>query len=132
KLYQFPSTYGTSFVNTYRVDATVDGSLFLPLVDSIRVIRRATATVEIDAYGTVKTPYNSYESLRQKTETFNADSLYALYLGSWYPLAADTSYDLQFQWLAAETKGNAVTIYMDPVNGVVSSIEYFVDIDNAN
>ena len=132
KLYQFPATYGTSFVSTYGVDATVDGRLFLPLVDSIRVIRQARVSVEIDAYGTVKTPFNSYEALRQRTETFNTDSLYALYLGSWLPLTTDTSRDLQYQWLAAETKGNAVTVYLDPATGTINSIEYFVDIDNAN
>ena len=114
------------------MDATLDGSI-LPIggADSVRVIRHATATVEIDAYGTVKTPFNSYESLRQKTETTNIDSAFVLFLGNWALLLADSSQSIQYQWLTAETKGDAVNISVDPETGLIIDVEYFLDIENA-
>lgn len=132
KLYQFPSTFGTSFTNFYSVDAAVDGALVVNGVDSVRLIRRATATVTIDAYGTVKTPFNNFEALRQKTETVNADSIYAQILGIWIPFTADTSISLQYQWLSAEAKGNTVSISLDEETGGISNIEFFLDVDNAS
>ncbi|PHN04414.1 PKD domain-containing protein [Flavilitoribacter nigricans] len=132
KLYDFPTTYGTAFTNFYSVDATVDGSLVLPGVDSIRLIRRATATVEVDGYGTVKTPYNNYEALRQRIETINADSIYAQVFGSWIPFLADTSVTVQYQWISAESKGSTVSINLDVVTGEIENVEFFLDVDNAS
>lgn len=132
KLYQFPATYGTTFTNFYAVDAQVDGNFIFPGVDSVRAVRRAHATVEIDGYGTVRTPFNSYESLRQKTETQNFDSLYVKYFGAWLPFAADTSISVQYEWLTAESKGTAVTVHIDPETGGIDNIEFFLDVDNAS
>lgn len=132
KLFQFPTTFGTSFTNFYSVRAEVDGALFSNDVDSVRAIRRATATVEVDGYGTVKTPYNNYEALRQRTETVNADSIYVKFFGLWVPFTADTSISVQYQWLAAESKGNLVTAFLDDETGMINSVEFFLDVDNAN
>lgn len=132
KLYEFPSTYGTTFTTHFSVDATVDGSIFFQGVDSVRLIRRSTAQVMIDGYGTVKTPYNSYDALRQRTETLNADSIFILYFGSWTPFTVDTSMSIEYQWLTAEAKGNVATAYMDEASGLVESVEFFLDVQNAN
>ncbi|MCB0633346.1 MAG: PKD domain-containing protein [Saprospiraceae bacterium] len=132
KLYQFPSTYGTSFTSFYSVDATVDGSIFLEYIDSIRLVRRTSGIVEIDAFGTIKTPYNNYDALRQRTKTTNYDSVYVQYLGLWVPFGADTSTNIEYQWLTAEAKGSVVTAYIDEATGQVSSIEFFLDVQNAN
>ena len=132
KLFEFPTAYGNSFSNYYSVDATVDGSLILPGVDSFRVIRRANATVTVDGYGTVKTPYNNFDALRQKTETINTDSVYAKVFGSWISFLADTSIVVQYQWLSSETKGEVVTVYFDSNTGMISNVEFFLDVDNAS
>lgn len=132
KLFEFPATYGTEFINTYAVDATVAGALIDPSLDSVRLVRRATATVVIDAYGTVKTPLNNYETLRQRTETVNADSIYVRFFGNWFPFLADTSVSLQYDWLTAESKGRAVTVYVDAETGIPENAEFFLDVDNAS
>lgn len=132
KLFSFPITYQDSFTNFYSADVTVDGSVIIPGVDSIRLIRRAVATVTVDSYGTVKTPFNNYETLRQKTETVNMDSIYAQIFGSWRPFTADTSIDLRYEWLSAESKGAVVTAYVDRETGIAETIEFFLDVDNAS
>lgn len=132
KLFQFPATYGTAFTNTYSAQGAVDGSLIQPGIDSVRAVRRATATVTIDAYGTVKTPYNNYEALRQKIETVNADSIYTKIFGIWIPFIADTSTTVEYQWLSAEAKGSTVSVTLDGDTGEIINLEFFLDVDNAS
>lgn len=132
KLYQFPSTYGTSFTNTYVIDATVDGTTFFPTADSVRFVRRATVNATIDAYGTVKTPFNNYEALRQQIETESVDSAFAKVFGNWVNVYTNSSVSVQYQWLSAEAKGNTVSVTLDGATGAVTSIEFFLDVDNAS
>lgn len=130
QLYTFPTSYDTAFTSYYEVRVAVP-DVFTNLFDSIRLVRRSIANVHVDAYGVIKTRVNSYQSLRQRIEIVNSDSLYGAIGDSWIPLVPDTSIELQYQWLAAETKGNVLTMNFDEDTGLPSSIEYFLEVRNA-
>jgi len=107
-LYAFPTTFGTTYSDTYGFSVTVDGSDFD--VDSIRVQLEATQTVDTDAYGTLITPEGSAQALRQRIVTVAETTLFALFFGTWLPLENSTDTTITYQWLTAEAKGQALTV----------------------
>lgn len=87
----FPSTMGTNFTGNYVFDQKlyvgVDTSITLigpPIVvklDSIRIVRYTSVSVDFDAYGTLKLASNgTRDALRSKNVTTNNDTTF-IYMG---------------------------------------------------
>lgn len=81
----FPATFGQQFTETVRT------AIQLPLgfpFDSIRVTTMNFRTVKIDAYGTMKTPAATFNSLRVREQVVSLDTTYALTPIGWIVLNA--------------------------------------------
>lgn len=75
----FPATYESAFQDTSIIDAKIlapPGLIPIPGVDSIRFKRYTTISSEIDGYGNVVTPLQTYAALRQKNIEHNTDSVW--------------------------------------------------------
>jgi len=111
-LFQFPTTYGNNFTDTYGYDVITDGSSFSSLIDSIRLKHLGTVFDTVDGWGTTITPIGSYNTLRVKRVEYALDSIWtkAPDLGFPFPPPPWTFYDAFqdtdrfFSWLALEGK----------------------------
>ncbi len=89
-IFVFPSTYLSSYIDTSIINVTMEAPPALvaqsPIpIDSIHFVRSSEITSEIDGWGTVITPLQSYSALRQRNVEHNIDSIfiYAALLGGW-------------------------------------------------
>jgi len=89
-IFVFPSTYLSSYIDTAIIDVRMVAPPALvaqsPIpIDSIHFVRSSEITSEIDGWGTVITPLQSYSALRQRNVEHNIDSIfiYASLLGGW-------------------------------------------------
>jgi len=72
KMFQFPSTMGTKFVdsiNNYIDMLAADIGIEIPFVDSVRIIYVVKNVSEIDAYGNLILDAGTFSSLRQVIQT---------------------------------------------------------------
>jgi len=89
-IFNFPSAYLTSYNDTSIIDVSMEAPPALvaqsPIpIDSIRFKRYSEIQSEIDGWGNVITPLQTYEALRQRNVEHNIDSIwiYAPLLGGW-------------------------------------------------
>ena len=86
-LYQFPMTAG------YTHTGYADLSFTLPDVAHITVER--TRISEVDGWGTLTTPYGTFQTIRLKSQVFEYDSIYIDTLG--VPLVFNREY-IEYKW----------------------------------
>jgi hypothetical protein len=89
-IFVFPANYQDSYNDTSIIDVSMEAPPALvaqsPIpIDSIRFKRYSEIQSEIDGWGTVITPLQSYDGLRQRNVEHNIDSIwiYAPLLGGW-------------------------------------------------
>lgn len=80
-IFVFPSTYLSSYSDTSTIDVKLEAPPALvaqsPIpIDSIRFKRFSAIESEIDGWGTVITPLQSYSALRQRNVEHNIDSIW--------------------------------------------------------
>ncbi len=76
---EWPSTNGTTFIDTSGYDVTVSTAplgLPVPNVDSLRMVHNSYATSNIDAYGNIDIPGGSYAAIRQLYTENTIDSIF--------------------------------------------------------
>lgn len=100
-VYPFPLNYNTTASQSYvQHQLNVNGS---PAPnDSVKIIYYRTLDLIVDGWGTLKTPYNTYTTLRVKSINSNLDSTFNHKVGgSWSLGQVNKKYiDTAFVWLA--------------------------------
>lgn len=86
RLISFPSTYETEFFNTYTFDLTLDGSAFG--VDSVVANNQTDKTSIFDAWGTVTTPFGTFDVIRQYVYESSSTDINAYLSG--FPVFSET------------------------------------------
>lgn len=137
----FPSSYGTTFLDTAITKTTVSGAAVgQPLADSIKVESVTFIDSDFDASGTLTTPYGIFSTIRQnlrretKTETYAKGAL----TGGVYTLVSselDTAYSHQYWSDNAAAKFPLVTYDLDKngnLTGSVSWIMRMVELNNTS
>lgn len=109
-LYTFPMNYG-------NVDSC-ESSLELDLPDLIYLSMEAERKNTVDGWGTLVTPFGSYETLRLKSEVSQYDSIYidSLNIGVGIPRNF-----IQYKWMA---NGMGVPLLQIDVEGLIVTVNY--------
>lgn len=82
KIFEFPSTFNDNFtdLSTYpglsvEMGIDIDSTGPLPMIDSIQILIRFNRKVDIDGWGTLKTPLGTYETLRHNSRNITSQVL---------------------------------------------------------
>lgn len=121
KRYDFPVQYGNSFSS--RGYTFID---FNPILDAKWVQHRNRIST-VDGYGSITTPFGTFNALRIKHEIKETDSIfYVLPIigGIWIPLSLPTTYE--YEWWTTNQKEPILKITTNAFanNQTVSAIEY--------
>jgi hypothetical protein len=108
--YAFPLTISSSWNSTSSVDINIPG------LASYYTTR--TRTNIVDGWGTVITPWGSFQTIRVKSHLIEFDSIYIDTLGTGIPIVRDIT---QFKWLA---KGKGIPVLQINQEGQASTAIY--------
>lgn len=119
--YDFPLNIGNT--HSSRGYTSVD---FNPIYDA-KWNQHRTRTTTVDGYGSITTPFGTFDVLRIKHDIDEVDSLYAVlpFLGgTWIPLDVPASHE--YEWWANNQKEPVLRFKTTEIigNEVVTSIEY--------
>lgn len=103
KVYQFPLTYGRTDTSSYDVTISVPGTATIHEI--------GTRINTVDGWGTVITPYDTFQCIRLKSVTNEIDSITITLLGFTIPTPRTTT---TYKWLA-----NGVIIPVLEVSGAI-------------
>lgn len=129
----FPSTYGTSFVDTAVFDTIVSCAAFGQgsLCDSARLRRQLISTSVFDAYGELHTSGGSYDNtIRQYLREDNQDRVWVkLPFIGWQttPFYSADSTEYNYLWYAEDEKWPVLSAVADGLEGDIISVEFQVD-----
>jgi len=107
-IYRFPMNYGN--IHTTRSDYTVS----LPGV--LTSVYSQTRTTTIDGWGTLTTPYGTFDVLRSKSEVLGNDSIYADSLG--FGVNIPRSKRTEYKWIAKNEDVPILQINTSTVFGI--------------
>jgi len=120
-LYQFPMNYGNTG-NSYA-------DYSMGLEDFGYISKEVTRSNTVDGWGTLTTPYGTFEVLRLKSEVIEFDSIYLDSLGIGLPIYREYT---EYSWLAKNQKipllqitssfGGVLVTYVDSVRSTPSAI----------
>jgi Secretion system C-terminal sorting domain len=80
---RFPATYGDEYTEIIKRTIQIPGSLIGFPVDSVRLVTTVSRQVNIDAFGSMKTPNNTYDCLRSTEVDVSIDSTFIQFAGFW-------------------------------------------------
>lgn len=125
ELIRFPANYNDSYTTTTSQYFSVLGSEVGSPLDSIVSISSTDKTVDIDGWGSVTTPYGTFEALRMNEMSIKTDSSWAYSFGiqTLVNNSIDTSYSLVFWSNNPGTKFPLVELDLDS-GGNVLSVEW--------
>jgi len=114
-IYTFPLTFGTTNVSPsgYTIDLTSTIGIYYSVVKE--------RSNEVDGWGTVTTPYGTFDAIRVKSTIVEVDSVYIDSLGFGFATPPITT--IEYKWLSPG-KGIPVLQINTGVGGVVSGITY--------
>jgi hypothetical protein len=100
KAMQWPSSYGTNYADNYVINGKCKFDRFGNTVDSIRIKNTIASVCNIDAWGTMTTPLNTFPTLRQKRSINEIDSTWAHLISpsSWVYLGDSTFTKDSYTW----------------------------------
>ncbi len=119
KLLPAPANYGSSFDNDFGFTIFLDGAIFG--VDSVQIRERGSQLAEIDAYGSLKIPSGTYETLRQRVVTITIDSVFIQFFGNWIPFTAAADTTITYEWWAKEGRGRVLSLEYDAAGNALSA-----------
>ncbi len=106
EIYQFPMTYGQAFESTANLEIGVPEFGYL-LVDRAR-------QNEVDGWGTITTPFGTFDVLRYKSVVSEYDSIYVESTGEGNAIQRDYT---EYHWLANGTGLPVLLVQMDAAIG---------------
>ncbi len=114
-IYNFPLTYNSTNVSPsgYTIDLTSTLGIYYSVIKE-----RSNLT---DGWGSVTTPYGTFDALRVKSTIVEVDSFYVDSLGFGFATPPITT--IEYKWLAAG-KGVPILQINTSVGGIVSGITY--------
>jgi len=126
-----PTTYGTAFSDDFRLQLTIDGSLFN--ADSIRIIQNGQVEAEADAFGTLTLPFGTYETVRLRSEIITNDTISALVFGNYIPFSTPTDTIITYEWWAKDGLGAILSVTTDTEGNPLSAnyLHHFSDTTQA-
>jgi hypothetical protein len=127
-LFNFPTTYNSSFTNNYFTDAKFHyGQQISGLtIDSIHQRSSVEKTVLVDAWGTLTTPLGGpYNVLRVKEVKKTKDTVMAYFFGDWnsIPGGIDSTEATTYYWWANSIGTALVTANVD-TSGATTNIQW--------
>lgn len=126
KIMVWPSTYNTSFNDSIVLDETFDGSMFG--ADSVRVKSTILKNVVVDAWGSLITPLDTFNTLRVFHWAESTDSawIYSAMGGGWMLIdnSVDTSYTYNWWTNDANIGFPLVEMDYDPATSSVLGISW--------
>jgi hypothetical protein len=124
---KFPASYNNSYNETNKTTIVLPGTAVGLPVDSLRLVSNIKRSVSIDAYGTMKLPSGSYESLRIKETSITTDSTYAFFFGVWLLIDSSPKPDTTetYNWWAKQNGlGFPVVTINITSSGTFSSVSW--------
>lgn len=120
RLISFPSTYQTEFFNTYNTDLTLDGTAFG--VDSVVANSTTDKTSNFDAWGTLTTPFGTFDVIRQYVYESSTTEINAYAFGiSVFNETQEEETHTYYFWTDNSSVRYAVLEYTyDPITDVVT------------
>ncbi len=111
KTFKIPSNYEDTYENNYNFSFTIDGSGFG--VDSLRLVRTNIENNEIDAWGSLKMPFGTFDVLRIKKEVLIIDSIWIQVFGIEQFLQATANSSFVYNFVSKESKGSLASVTLD-------------------
>lgn len=128
-MYEFPLAYNDNMSDNYAVELETDGSSFG--VYKIKFKRSGTVEDTVDGYGTLKTPYGTYEALRVKRHEVAIDSVFIKYVSDLEPwsLFYDSNAPMiTYSWLTKEEKLPTVEMTMNATGDTAATFVFSTSI----
>jgi len=128
----FPGIYGNIDGGVSTGKSHSIAVVAIPGVDSARGTAYIKYADTIDAWGTLTTPFGSFNTLRQKHYELDIDSIYVLSIfGTW----SYSGYDLrtknyQYRWYTNGIGDMLITMQMDTNNANVKSVKWYDGVPN--
>ncbi len=128
----FPSSFGTTFLDTARTTTTVSGaSVGQPLADSIRIISVTYIESDFNASGTLTSAFGIFPSIRQDLERRTTSDIYAkgVLTGGVFTLLrteTDTAYSHQYWSDAANAKFPLVSYDVTATGTLTGSVIFTI------
>ena len=117
-LYNFPMQFGNSNISNSGFEINIPSLIYLGIE------KQRTNTV--DGWGTLITPFGSFETLRLKSEIVEHDSIYIDSLGIGFPI--NRSYT-EYKWLGKEQGLPLLTITQE---GLLTTVEFIDSINSGS
>ena len=118
--YHFPMTFGQSYNS--RGYTYLDLSFALPA----QLIQYRQRSSEVDGYGSIATPYGTFDVLRIHHVINELDSIYFEFdgAGQWFELPVPTSHE--YEWWAKDQKGPILRVLTNEILGeeVITEVMY--------
>ena len=124
-IFEFPENYQDTLMDTSKFILEMPNVGGLPPnFDSIRIINTSYTNSNIDAWGTVYTPLDTFDCLRQYSEEISIDSAFGhdTLSGNWVffsPPQIDTT--VTYSWLAKDVGFPVVDIELDSAGNVMEA-----------
>jgi hypothetical protein len=124
----FPGNYLNTSGGTTK--ATIPPFAIIPAVsgfDSGKGTVHVTYSDTIDSYGSITTPYNTYNTLRQKDYEYTLDSIlgYNTISHSWILIQVQETKTFTYRWFANGIGDVVATMTMDSTDTKVKSFEWY-------
>jgi PKD repeat protein len=120
KIYNFPLTYNDHDTDDFHYTLSISNIPGIPL--SINYVRAGTRVNEVDGYGSITTPFGTYQCIRVKSTITETDSVD---LGFGFPVAIPNN-RVEYKWLANGIKIPVLEVVGNSLLGsfTATSIKY--------
>ena len=132
----FPSTYGTTFTNVSTINITLDD---IEEADSVLVTVTTHRFSEMDAWGTITTPFGTFPAIRQhiKDSTIQTATAYLFGFPVFNQSETEITHGYSFYSDAQNARYILLQYNFDPETELLSNVQWqmaapFLNIDQAN
>jgi hypothetical protein len=116
--YMLPMTFGDSWAGSSYINLDLN-----PAFDAI-YRRYQTRNTIVDGWGSITTPFGTFDAIRLKSFVSSTDSIYVGQFGSWFELP--TPDQIEYQWFTNGEKVPVFSVVTSDVAGneTITSIEF--------